>query len=44
MYTHDLAKLVRLAGLETEQQAQVSTCPIFDRNWATVTAGDKLTQ
>lgn len=36
MYTHDLAKLVKLAGLETERQGRVLACPIFDRNWATV--------
>lgn len=36
MYTHDLAKLVRIAGLEDDRLARARACTIFDQNWQTV--------
>jgi HEPN domain-containing protein len=36
MYTHDLGRLVRLAGLEPDRLARVQACSIFAENWTTV--------
>ncbi len=34
VYTHDLAKLVRQAGLELELQEEINSDPHFAANWA----------
>ena len=36
MYTHDLGRLVRLAGLESDRLTLVQSCSVFELNWSTV--------
>lgn len=35
-HTHDLAKLVDMAGLKSDREAQQAADPVFARNWALV--------
>lgn len=36
MYTPDLAKLVRIAGLEADRLLHLGACEVFTANWTTV--------